>query len=41
MKKYVVVYDNLRIYYSRDFPKYNPDEIINLTEQSQEENTEK
>ena len=29
MKKYGVLYSNLRVYYSRDFPVYNPDEIIN------------
>ena len=32
MKKYGAVYSNLRVYYSRDFPKFNPDEIIDLTE---------
>ena len=30
MKKFGVLYSNLRIYYSRDFPTYNPDEIENL-----------
>ena len=28
MKKYGTLYSNLRVYYSRDFPAYNSDEII-------------
>ena len=40
MKKYGVVYSNLRVYYSRDFPKFNPDEMIDITESIQEEKEE-
>ena len=32
MKKYSAVYSKLRVYYSRDFVKFNPDEMINLSE---------
>ena len=41
MKKYGSLYTNLRVYNTRDFPKYNPNEIIDPNESSlelQEEN---
>ena len=38
MKKYGTLYSNLRIYYSRDFPVYNPDEMIDPNQEKSEEN---
>ena len=32
MKKYGSLYSNLRVYNSRDFPKFNADEMIDLNE---------
>ena len=37
MKKYGTLYSNLRVYYSRDFPVFNPDEMIYPNEKSQEQ----
>ena len=36
MKKYGTLYSNLRVYYSRDFLAYNPDEIIDPNQSNQE-----
>ncbi len=36
MKKFGVLYSNLRVYNSRDFPAYNPDDIIYPNELNQE-----
>ena len=36
MKKYGTLYSNLRVYYSKDFPVFNPEEIIDSNENSQE-----
>ena len=38
MKKYGVIYDNLWVYYYRDFPKFYSDSNFDLTESSQELN---
>ena len=40
MNMYGSLYSNLRVYYSRDFPKFIADETIDLTEQSYEKNEE-
>ena len=40
MKKYGTLYSNLRVYYSREFFAYNPDEIIDPNEKIQEEKRE-
>ena len=40
MKKYGTLYSNLRVYYSRDFPAYNPDDIIDPNQEKSEENKE-
>ena len=40
MKKYGSLFLNLRVYNSKDFPKYNPDEIIDPNESSLELNEE-
>ena len=43
MNMYGSLYSNLRVYYSKDFPKFNPDEMINQNESGhelQEENKE-
>ncbi len=40
MKKFGVLYSNLRVYYSRDFPAYNSDNIIDLNQSNQEKSDE-
>ena len=40
MKQHGALYSNLRVYGSRDFLKFNPDEVISLTEQSEEKKEE-
>ena len=40
MKKFGVLYSNLRVYYSRDFPAYNPDNIIDPNQSNQEKSEE-
>ena len=40
MKKYGTLYSNLRVYYSRDFPAYNPNDIIDPNQEKSEENKE-
>ena len=40
MEKYGTLYSNLRVYYSRDFSAYNPDEIIDPNQEKSEENKE-
>ena len=40
MKKFGVLYSNLRVYYSRDFPAYNSDDIIDLNQSNQEKSEE-
>ena len=40
MKQHGALYRNLRVYGSRDFLKFNPDEVISLTEQSEEKKEE-
>ena len=40
MKKYGTLYSNLRVYYSRDFPTYYPDEIIDPNQSNQEKSEE-
>ena len=40
MKKFGVLYSNLRVYYSRDFPAYNPDDIIDLNQSNFEKSEE-
>ena len=40
MKKFGTLYSNLRVYYSKDFPAYNPDEIIDPNQSYQEKSEE-
>ena len=40
MKKYGALYSNLRIYYSRDFITYNPDNIIDPNQSNFEKSEE-
>ena len=40
MKQHGALYSNLRVYGSRNFLKFNPDEVISLTEQSEEKKEE-
>ncbi len=40
MKQHGALYSNLRVYGSRDFLKFNPDEVISLTEQSEQKKEE-
>ncbi len=40
MKQHGALYSNLRVYGSRDFLKFNADEVICLTEQSEEKKEE-
>ena len=36
MKKYGTLYSNLRVYYSRDFPAYNPNDKTDPNQSNQE-----
>ncbi len=40
MKKYGALYSNLRIYYSKDFISYNPDNIIDPNQSNYEKSEE-
>ena len=40
MKKYGTLYSNLRVYYSRNFPLFNPDEINDSNQSNQEKSEE-
>ena len=40
MEKYGALYSNLRVYYSKEFPTYNPDEVIDPNESNQEKSEE-
>ena len=40
MKKFGVLYSNLRVYYSRDFPTYNSEDVIDPNQSDQEKSEE-
>ena len=40
MNKFGVLYSNLRVYYSRDFPTYNPEDVIDPNQSNQENSVE-
>ena len=40
MNKFGVLYSNLRVYYSRDFPTYNSEDVIDPNQSNQENSEE-
>ena len=40
MNKFGVLYSNLRVYYSRDFPTYNSEDVIDPNQSDQEKSEE-
>ena len=40
MKKFGTLYSNLRVYYSKDFLTYNPEDVIDPNQSNQENSEE-